>query len=266
MFAFGVVGLLSVATIALSNVACEYLNYPTQAIFKCCKLLPVMIMGMCYFRKTYTLLEYLAIVLLTAGLIIFSAGNSMAETKFDPIGVVIICLALVADALIGNVQEYVLKTYRASTSELMFYTKLFGLGFLLVTLVATGELLPGMRFMWANRHVYFFFLAFSIAGCVGEFFVLILVQRFGALIAVVTTSIRKVFSVFLSFLVFPKPFTWAYGVGMLLVFSGVGLEIFLKNRAASMQVLNRIKAYILSNLPISTSKPSSMPTLEMEKV
>lgn len=30
----------------LSNTSLGYLNYPTQVIFKCCKLIPVMIGGM----------------------------------------------------------------------------------------------------------------------------------------------------------------------------------------------------------------------------
>jgi len=36
---------LSVATMGLSNTSVGYLNYPTQVIFKCCKLIPVMIGG-----------------------------------------------------------------------------------------------------------------------------------------------------------------------------------------------------------------------------
>ena len=37
--------LLTVATMGLSNMAVGYLNYPTQVIFKCCKLIPVLIGG-----------------------------------------------------------------------------------------------------------------------------------------------------------------------------------------------------------------------------
>lgn len=37
--------LLTVATMGLSNASLGYLNYPTQVIFKCCKLIPVLIGG-----------------------------------------------------------------------------------------------------------------------------------------------------------------------------------------------------------------------------
>jgi len=36
---------LTVATMGLSNSSLGYLNYPTQVIFKCCKLIPVLIGG-----------------------------------------------------------------------------------------------------------------------------------------------------------------------------------------------------------------------------
>ena len=36
---------LTVATMGLSNTSVGYLNYSTQVIFKCCKLIPVMVGG-----------------------------------------------------------------------------------------------------------------------------------------------------------------------------------------------------------------------------
>lgn len=40
-----IIALLTVGTMGLSNTSLGYLNYPTQVIFKCCKLIPVMIGG-----------------------------------------------------------------------------------------------------------------------------------------------------------------------------------------------------------------------------
>ena len=42
---YAILAFLTVATMGLSNSAVGYLNYPTQVIFKCCKLIPVMIGG-----------------------------------------------------------------------------------------------------------------------------------------------------------------------------------------------------------------------------
>ena len=40
-----VLAFLTVATMGLSNMAVGYLNYPPQVIFKCCKLIPVLVGG-----------------------------------------------------------------------------------------------------------------------------------------------------------------------------------------------------------------------------
>lgn len=39
------IAFLTVSTMGLSNASLGYLNYPTQVIFKCCKLIPVLIGG-----------------------------------------------------------------------------------------------------------------------------------------------------------------------------------------------------------------------------
>ena len=49
---------LTVATMGLSNSSLGYLNYPTQVIFKCCKLIPVLIGGI-LIQGLYLLLFYL---------------------------------------------------------------------------------------------------------------------------------------------------------------------------------------------------------------
>ena len=45
MKAYVLLAFLTVATMGLSNTSVGYLNYPTQVIFKCCKLIPVLIGG-----------------------------------------------------------------------------------------------------------------------------------------------------------------------------------------------------------------------------
>ncbi|XP_023232616.1 adenosine 3'-phospho 5'-phosphosulfate transporter 2-like [Centruroides sculpturatus] len=42
---YALLALLTVGSIGLSNTSVGYLNYPTQVVFKCCKLIPVLIGG-----------------------------------------------------------------------------------------------------------------------------------------------------------------------------------------------------------------------------
>ncbi|CAH8647719.1 unnamed protein product [Heterobilharzia americana] len=40
---YAVIALLTLGSIALSNASVGFLNYPTQVIFKCCKMIPVLL-------------------------------------------------------------------------------------------------------------------------------------------------------------------------------------------------------------------------------
>ena len=133
--------------------------------------------------------------------------------------------ALLADALIGNVQEKSMNKYNASTTEMIFYSKGIGSIFLLVALLVTGELVPAFVYCWERPIVYLYFLVFASLGCMGEFFVMALVKQFGALVAATVTSSRKLMSIMASFLLFPKPFTLIYLLGTVQVFFGIGLEV-----------------------------------------
>lgn len=117
------IGVLSVSTIGLSNMSIEYLNYPTQVMFKCSKPVPVMLMGIVILRKRYSLAEYFATGMLTAGLIVFSTADKIVSASFNPVGIGIICTALFIDGIIGNVQQRAFTRYECSTSEMICWNK-----------------------------------------------------------------------------------------------------------------------------------------------
>ena len=150
MLDYLLIGFLSVSTMALSNISCQFLNYPTQLMFKSCKLIPVMIVGVLFLNKKYGWLEYLAMINLTIGMIIFSVGDSLVSTTFPFTGVVIILLALLADALIGNVQEACMNKYLSSTAEMIFYSKGIGSIILFFVLVVSGDLIDSVVFCFNN--------------------------------------------------------------------------------------------------------------------
>jgi len=230
MWYYALIGFLSICTIALSNISCSYLNYPTQVVFKSCKLLPVMLVGVVYLKKQYGALDYFAVVLLSFGIVVCSlASKSTGDVsmKFDQTGVVLISLALFADAFIGNVQEKVLKRFNCTPIEMMFFSKAFGSIYLLVAVLVRGELLPAISFFIENNLIGAVIL-FSSIGCVGEVFVMTLVKLFGALVTVITTSCRKVVTIVFSFILFPKPVSFLFIFGVFLVSIGVGLNVFAK--------------------------------------
>lgn len=57
-----------------------------------------------------------------------------------------ISLALVCDAIIGNVQEKAMKAHKAPNSEVVFFSYGIGFIYLLVIMTGSGHLLKGIKF------------------------------------------------------------------------------------------------------------------------
>lgn len=222
---FTVVALLTVTTMGCSNASLMYLNYPTQLIFKSCKPLPVMIGGVLIQRKRYTPLNFLGAALMCAGLVVFTLADVHTHPEFDLVGVAIVCAALAADAAIGNVQEQLMRQHGVSGSELIFRSYSIGTLVLGAYCLTTGELQSGIAIsvMSPLRTTLLPVLLFSLAGYFGVTLVLMLVRMHGAFVAVTVTNMRKLLTIVLSFLLFPKPFLFQYLWGGLMVVAGLWL-------------------------------------------
>ena len=65
-----------------------------------------MIMGLFILNKRYSVLDYLVALVFCFGLIVFTLADKAVSPEFDPYGIFLICLALIADAFIGNLQVW----------------------------------------------------------------------------------------------------------------------------------------------------------------
>lgn len=224
-----IIAFLTVSTMGLSNTSVGYLNYPTQVIFKCCKLIPVMLGGVLIQGKRYNFIDVSAMLCMCVGLILFTLADSSVLPSFNTYGVILISLALVADGAIGNVQEKALKQYSGTNSEMVLYSYSIGFVYILVGLVLSGTLLPAFEFCKQYpTETYGYAVIFSLTGYIGVNIVLTLVKTFGALIAVTVTTCRKAVTIILSFIFFTKPFTFQYVWSGLIVVLGIYLNVYSK--------------------------------------
>nr|CAH8872882.1 unnamed protein product [Trichobilharzia regenti] len=238
-----VIALLTLGSIAFSNASVGYLNYPTQVIFKCCKMIPVLFGGVFIQGKTYSAFEIVAVLMMTLGLICFTLVDVSIQPKFTLFGVFLVSLALCCDGALGNFQEVVMKKYCRSNTEIMFYSYSVGFCVLCCGLAVTGNLIPAFHFF--NEHAvetYGYGFIFSLSGYFGVQFVLCLVHSHGALTAVTVTTFRKAASITLSFLMFAKPFSQGYIWSGLLVVAGLYLNLYNKNRKSwNNAIVNGLK-------------------------
>ncbi|CAF1203695.1 unnamed protein product [Adineta ricciae] len=197
-----ILAMLTLGTMGLSNYSVGYLNYPTQVMFKCCKLIPVLIGGVIIQKKTFNRYDVSAAICMSIGLIFFTLADSKVRPSFNTYGVFIICMALVADAIIGNYQEKIMKTHN----------------------VPNVEMHPVQTYGYA--------LLFSVFGYLGIDIVLTLIKEYGALICVTVTTCRKAITIILSFILFSKPFIFDYVWSGCIVIVGIYLNVYSRNQAA----------------------------------
>jgi solute carrier family 35 (adenosine 3'-phospho 5'-phosphosulfate transporter), member B3 len=119
-----------------------------QIIFKSCKLIPVLIGSILIQKKVHKPMDFFAAFAMCIGLIFFTLADSKVSPKFSSYGVFIISMALVFDAVIGNVQELAMKKHKASNSEVVFYSYGIGFVYLFVMMLLSGHLTSGFAFSW----------------------------------------------------------------------------------------------------------------------
>lgn len=224
--------LLTLGTMGFSNSSLGHLNYPTQVIFKCCKLIPVLVGGILIQQKRYGKLDFVAAGCMCLGLTLFTLADSHVSPNFSTIGVLMISSALLCDAAIGNVQEKSMKVYKATNTEVVLYSYSIGFAYLFIIMLITGDLDRGMAFCSMHlMETYGYALIFSLSGYLGIQIVLTLVKTCGAFTAATVTTCRKAVSIIISFMFFSKPFTFQYLWSGLLVVVGIYLNIYSKNKS-----------------------------------
>ena len=219
---------LSVLTTGCSNTSFQFLNYPTQVIFKCCKMIPVLLLGFIIQKKKYNLTEIFAAIVLYLGLTNFILADITVMPNFDYRGIILITISLISEACMENMQEHCMRNLGYSKLDLIFYSYLYGALLINYSLLLKGELLEYLNTCLEYPFVFAQLLVYALTGYLGIQFVMEMIRNFGAFATVIVTTCRKVITICLSFLLFSKPFTMKYVWSGLVVVLGIGLNIYAK--------------------------------------
>jgi solute carrier family 35 (adenosine 3'-phospho 5'-phosphosulfate transporter), member B3 len=172
-------GLLTYATMYLSNASLLYLNYPSQNILKGSKVLPVMFVSVCIYHKRYVWKEYASALLLFAGLAVNTYVDSQVDTHFSVLGIVLISLALMADAFIGSEQVRIFDAYQCSATEILVFTNLWAASLSLVTALYLNDFFPALEYLQKQPIAILAICMYSIFNVLGSYFILLSISLFG---------------------------------------------------------------------------------------
>lgn len=94
-------------------------------------------------------------------------------------------------------------------------------------MIVTGQGLHGIQFCLEFPEIIPQLLLFAISSGIGQTFIYLTLRKFGSLACSLVTTTRKFFTILLSVLLFGNEITDAQWIGVVIVFIGLGLDMYL---------------------------------------
>ncbi|XP_060879368.1 solute carrier family 35 member B1 [Metopolophium dirhodum] len=220
-----------------SNMALQWVNYPTQVVAKSGKPIPVMILGVLLGRKSYPLKKYLFVLLVVIGVALFmfkdgKSNSSQADSSLLGLGEILLILSLTMDGVTGAVQERMRSESKTKSGHMMVNMNLWSMMFLSVALIGTGQIFDFISFVQRYPQMLVQLLLFSAFSALGQFFIFWTVSDFGPLPCSIVTTTRKFFTVLASVIFFGNPMLTRQWIATIIVFVGLFLDSFYGKQPA----------------------------------
>ena len=210
-------------------------------------------------KRIFASYEYVCALAICAGLVLFAlADYTLNPMRFDATGLALVSGSVVADAILPNAQE---RLFRQGSSrlEVTVFSNLFtflAMGF--VTL-SNGTLFKFAQVMTENHTITLYFGVYTVLSYISISCYMTLVKRFGGVTAVLLTTARKAMTLVLSFLLFPKGFSWLYVHGSLLVL-GACMVVSIFKKLEKVPFRRSPKDYSLNYRDDTENSDSSTPS------
>lgn len=234
----------------LGFLSLRYISYPTLALAKSCKLVPVLVMNVVLYRRKFASYKYAVVGLVTLGIWLFMAfapskpgKKAKAPERSSLIGLVLCLLNLVLDGATNSTQDQVFSMFgrqTVSAGQMMLVMNAISAFLMALTLTLPIPLLstPGqptqlstaIAFTQKHPEVWRDIIAYALAGAVGQVSIFETLERFGSLTLVSITVTRKLFTMLLSVVVYKHELSKLQWLGVAVVFAGIGIEAREKRR------------------------------------
>lgn len=243
------ISILFMGTMLCANYSLTYITYPTQLIVKSSKPIPIVLCGFILVRKVYTYHRLISTFVIVIGVSTFmyeqyrikihvENGQADKQTKQTitvnadsyKFGILLVLGSLTFDGLLATVQDKLKLNYTLQTYDMMYYVNVFSSILLFVAFIVSGELLSFRKMFGEERLIFFYLLLSGISSAVGQNFIYYTLTQFGPLTVSIMTTVRKFCNVFVLVLYFKHAFTMRLWIYVVIVFSGLGLDIWAQQQ------------------------------------
>ena len=224
------ISMCVLASLVSGNIALRWVSYPVKVVAKSCKLLPTMLLGSALLGRRYSAYDHIAAVLLCIGLVGFTladAGSKSSGKGSSPIGIALLVFAVSCDAVQILLSERMLRSNPHMTPmHVNLYTNSFAFVGVFGALLSSGELSK------APASIPWGMLAMSgTLSWVGVCCFIQLTRSHTGTVAVITTNMRKLLTIVLSFLIFPKELPPGFLLSSGAVVAGVAVRFYDRQRS-----------------------------------
>jgi drug/metabolite transporter (DMT)-like permease len=251
---------------ALATHSLHYVSFPTKVVFKSVKLIPTMIVSTIMNKTSkYGALDYLSAAMLCAGAAGFSYGSGKGgkHQSDSSFGILLLMVSITCDAIVPNFSQKLMappaysslptsetaSPPKASPScciksagsseggglgltaaELM--ANVNGVGFigLLVCMLGSGSLLSTFQTAASSPMLLFYLTSIGLGLSTAVLAYNKLIKSAGSVVAVAVATLRKVATILLSYIIFPKAVLSIHIISGLLVLCGIVLSSYTRMR------------------------------------
>jgi UDP-galactose transporter B1 len=238
-----------------SNESLGHVSYPTAVLAKSSKLIPTMLVGFFYERKSFAKEEWYSAALITGGIISFNLSRMSSNEKKGSdsmYGLFLLFLSLVMDGFLASFQGMLKNNDKRERCrapmaiENMLWINLYALVFFLPLSIYSGQFSNGVGIFNPSSNIFTTLdtedkgiheeifsiqrtiIRMNLTAAVGQIFIFLTVQFFSPLMCTTITTTRKFMTILLSVYRYGHHFTnvqWGSVIG---VFGGLYLAIASK--------------------------------------
>ncbi|XP_058809387.1 solute carrier family 35 member B1 isoform X2 [Phymastichus coffea] len=236
---YSVCALTYLLAMVCSNMALQFVNYPTQVIGKAGKPIPVMILGVLLAGKSYPLKKYFFVTLVVAGVVLFMYKDKVSIKKIEgeSFGQALLLLSLTMDGLTSAVQDRMRTEYKSKSGHMMFNMNVWSAVISGAVIILTGEFVSFLKFLQRHPAALQHISTLSICGALGQYFIFLTVSEFGPLACSIATTTRKCFTVLASVMFFGNTLLPRQWLATGIVFLGLFLDAFYGKTQAVKKTL-----------------------------
>lgn len=249
--AFWKVAISSAVASPIGYEALKYISFPMMILSKSSKHVPVMFVGKVFYGKQYAWYKYLCVGMVCTGISVFTLAKSSAANHDDLApsvdkasllttlyGLLLVMINLSLDGITSNEQDRLFAKQGTTSLQMMKHTNLWQAFYLAVYLLInfflngqeSGVYKAGLLLL-ACPEIRYDIASFCFCACLGQILLFGLIREFGSLVWITVSVTRQLFTILLSVFLFKHPVNNLQWSAVVLVFGGLGAEIFFSYRS-----------------------------------